>query len=411
MKKLIPLLLLIVILTAGCDLAGISISTSAQPPVISSFSASPASIVAGASSTLNWSVNGATKISIDQGIGNVALTGSRAVMPGATTVYTLTASNAAGVSVTATTQVLVTGSSTPPSPTPPATTSGLPVVNYFTASPSTIYTGDSTILSWSVSNATSVTIDNGVGVVGLTGSVSVSPSTSTSYILTATNAVGWWTKGTTVLVSGATLPSFAITNLTVSADPPFFSGACPTTFNFYAVITANGPGTVTYRWEASNGGVEPVQSISFSDAGSQTVSTTWQLGAAGSYWKRVHVFTPNEIISNQASCTLSCKLLLQLTPLTSDWSGTWSTTYGMMTLTQTGDQVSGTYEHSNGHIVGTVSGDVLTGTWSEAPTYTAPDNAGDVQLTISSDGKTFTGGWRYGSSGSWTMNWNGTTIF
>jgi hypothetical protein len=175
---------------------------------------------------------------------------------------------------------------------------------------------------------------------------------------------------------------------------------------FYAVITVNGPGTVTYRWESSKGGVGQMQSINFLSTSLQEVSTSLQADATGSYWLRLHVFTPNEIISNQANFTLNCALAPG-----GIWAGTWETSYGTMVLTQTGNQVTGNYEHSNGHITGTVSGNVLTGTWSEAPTYAAPDNAGDVVLTISPSGTTFTGGWRYGSSGSWTMNWNGTTIF
>lgn len=109
MKKLIPLLLLLaVVFTAGCLPGGpITISTSGQPPAINSFDASPSSISAGESSTLSWNVSGATTVSIDQGIGNVALTGRRAVMPSVTTVYTLTATNVAGMSATATTQVIV----------------------------------------------------------------------------------------------------------------------------------------------------------------------------------------------------------------------------------------------------------------------------------------------------------------
>ena len=403
MKKLIPLLLLAVIFTAGCDLAGINLTTTTQSAAINSFGASPPSIASGESSDLSWNVSGATTVNIDQGIGNVALNGSRTVMPGATTVYTLTATNAAGISVTATAQVIVTGASTPS--TPP-TTGGMPVVNYFTASPTEIYTGGSSLLSWNVSNATSVNIDHGVGTVGSSGSTLVLPATSTTYTLTATNTAGWFSKSATVLVYGApSPPSFAVTSVTASAEPPFFSGACPTTVNFYATIAVNGPGTVTYRWEGSDGGFEPTQSISVLDR-SETVSTSWQLGASGSYWARVHVFTPNEIVSNQANFTLSCAS----TP-TGGWSGTWSTTFGTMVLSQIGSNVSGNYEHDSGIIVGTVSGNVLAGTWSEEPTYSAAYNdAGDVELTMSPDGNTFTGYWRHGSSGGWYSYWNGTRI-
>jgi hypothetical protein len=258
-----------------------------------------------------------------------------------------------------------------------------------------------------VSNATSVNIDHGVGTVGSSGSTLVLPATSTTYTLTATNTAGWFSKSATVLVYGApSPPSFAVTSVTVSADQPFFSGACPTTVNFYATITVNGPGTITYNWERSDGALSRIASLTFGGPGSQTANTSWPLDETGSYWKRVHVYKPNEMLSNQANFTLSCALAPG-----GIWAGTWETSYGTMVLTQTGNQVTGNYEHSNGHITGTVSGNVLTGTWSEAPTYAAPDNAGDVVLTISPSGTTFTGGWRYGSSGSWTMNWNGTTIF
>ena len=46
----------------------------------------------------------------------------------------------------------------------------------------------STTLSWSVTNATSVTISGVNGALGLTGSVPVSPTGTTTYTLTATNA-------------------------------------------------------------------------------------------------------------------------------------------------------------------------------------------------------------------------------
>jgi hypothetical protein len=109
MKKIIPLFLLLVLFTAGCDLTGLTVTTTTEAPVVSSFEADPPTIAAGGSSTLKWEVLGATSVSIDQGIGNVALTGSRDVMPSATTVYTLTATSAAGASVPATAQVIVTG--------------------------------------------------------------------------------------------------------------------------------------------------------------------------------------------------------------------------------------------------------------------------------------------------------------
>jgi len=65
-----------------------------------------------------------------------------------------------------------------------------PVVNSFFASPSTIIAGDSAILSWTVTNADSVTIDYGIGTVALTGITTVNPTTDTTYTLIATNSAG-----------------------------------------------------------------------------------------------------------------------------------------------------------------------------------------------------------------------------
>jgi hypothetical protein len=129
MKKLIPLLLLVPLLIAGCT--GGPITRGGQLSIIS-FNAEPSSISAGESSNLSWNVSGATTITIDQGVGNVALTGTRAVTPAATTVYTITAYGSSG-SATATTQVVVTGAAIPvpeptptPTPTPAPSATGLP---------------------------------------------------------------------------------------------------------------------------------------------------------------------------------------------------------------------------------------------------------------------------------------------
>ncbi len=77
-------------------------------PVIQSFGAQPATIAAGGSSTLAWSVTGATQLSIDQGVGAVTGT-SIPVSPAATTTYTLTAVNAAGSSTASATVTVIAG--------------------------------------------------------------------------------------------------------------------------------------------------------------------------------------------------------------------------------------------------------------------------------------------------------------
>jgi len=96
--------------------------------------------------------------------------------------------------------------------TPPA----VPIINSFLANPLTITVGDSSALSWSVTDATSVTIDNGVGSVALTGTTTVSPTTTTTYTLTATNSAGSVT-GSVIVAVGAAFGSIDINSNPVGA--------------------------------------------------------------------------------------------------------------------------------------------------------------------------------------------------
>lgn len=61
------------------------------PPQVLSFIATPRSIRAGQSTTLSWSTDAATSVTIDNGVGNQASSGSLTVTPSANTTYTLTA--------------------------------------------------------------------------------------------------------------------------------------------------------------------------------------------------------------------------------------------------------------------------------------------------------------------------------
>ena len=94
------------------------ISASGTPapsaPVISSFSASPASIAAGQSSTLSFSASGAASLVLNPGAINVSSVTSYVVTPSATTSYTLTATNNVG-SVSKSVSVTVSAVVTPPS--------------------------------------------------------------------------------------------------------------------------------------------------------------------------------------------------------------------------------------------------------------------------------------------------------
>jgi len=132
-----------------------------------SFTATPPSITTGQSSSLSWTTTNAISVSIDNGLGAQPLNGSANVSPTQTTTYTLTATGIGG-QTTRQAIVTVTGGNIT-----------------FTANPPTIAFGGSSTLTWNVLNATSVTIDNGIGTKPASGSVSVSPQQSTTYTLTA----------------------------------------------------------------------------------------------------------------------------------------------------------------------------------------------------------------------------------
>ena len=158
-------------------------------PAILTFTGSPASISEGSSSNLVWNVTGATSVSIDHGIGSVPLSGSRTASPSVTTTYTLTASNSSGL-VYASTTITINP------------TGGLPVIVNFTANPNSVNVGNSSILQWNVTGATSASIDQGVGAMATSGTQLVTPNTTTTYTLTATNAAGSVSASATVNIVG-----------------------------------------------------------------------------------------------------------------------------------------------------------------------------------------------------------------
>ena len=167
--------------------SGSSSNNSGSKTVTATISASPTGIQAGQSTTLTWSTTNATSVSIDNGIGAVAASGSMTVSPAQTTTYTLTATGN-GQTVTGTATVTVTT---------------VPTVQ-FSASPTTIQAGQSTTLTWSTTDATSVSIDNGIGAVAASGSMTVSPTQTTTYTLTATDGSQSITATTTVPVTPLT---------------------------------------------------------------------------------------------------------------------------------------------------------------------------------------------------------------
>ena len=228
MKRLLFITLLLIIISTGCiylpSSPGATGTGTGQAPAIASFNANPESISAGSRAQLSWEVTGATSVTIDNGIGSVALKGTRTVVPALTTNYILTATNQYGTN-NASAQVLVsgTGGGTPP----PA--SGTPVITSFTASPENVAAGGPSTLSWNVVNATAVSISPMIGSVNPTsGSGVITVGSTTTYVLTATNAAGSKTASVTVTVAGSSSAGFPAINSFTTSPAAISSGGSST---------------------------------------------------------------------------------------------------------------------------------------------------------------------------------------
>ena len=148
-------------------------------PVCESFTASASHVAStGGNVTLTWNTSQASTVTIYptlEKLGTVAVDGTESVFVSASTKFLLTATNEAGDEVTCDTTVLV-------DPAPEVFTCANNVL--FTASKNSITKGNSTTLNWTVTGADSATV-SGVNATTLTGSQSVSPSTDTTYTVTA----------------------------------------------------------------------------------------------------------------------------------------------------------------------------------------------------------------------------------
>jgi outer membrane murein-binding lipoprotein Lpp len=190
----------------GTGQARVRVTTNAAAQVaINFFNANPSTITAGQSATLSWSTANATSVTLS-GQGPVALTGSQPVAPTVTTTYTLTATN--GTSTQTATAVVVVN----------------PLqarVLFCTATPMNINKGESATISYQTLNATSVSINQGIGNVPLNGSVPVSPQVTTTYTITAVGAGGTADQcGVAVTVSPGQVPriiNFSAVPATINA--------------------------------------------------------------------------------------------------------------------------------------------------------------------------------------------------
>ena len=149
-------------------------------PVIEDWSVFPIEITLGQEVTIKWSVINAESVKV-QPFGNVDSSGERKESPQQTRIYTLIATNQ-GKNVELSQEVIVK------IPEPDA-----PKVTTFSVDPTTVVgsEGATIRLTWQTEQADTVTIEPGLGVVGLSGSRDVpAPAQDTVFTLVAKGAGG-----------------------------------------------------------------------------------------------------------------------------------------------------------------------------------------------------------------------------
>lgn len=88
------------------------------------------------------------------------------------------------------------------------TTTSSPVISSFTASPQEILSGSTSTLSWSMTGVSSSSINEGIGTVSTSsGSIAVHPTSTTAYILTASNSSNTTTSSTVTVTIDTTPPT------------------------------------------------------------------------------------------------------------------------------------------------------------------------------------------------------------
>ena len=263
MKRLIYPLMLILILTAGCDFLPFGGN---EPPVAYIDSISPPGAAAG--ETVMFVGHGTDadgtvvgykwRSDIDGDLGTLATFNSSALSEGEHTIYLTVQDNndawSEEVEGYITVGAISAGSAEegafevePGAPSETGIPTALPYINYLTAEPAIISPGGSSIVRWSVSNAESVvgSYDSTVLVLPATGSGTVRPTATTTYTVSATSGASTVSATVTVTVEG---------EAPAPAEESSAAGAGLPVFNSITVSpnTIEPGGTARITWDVSN---------------------------------------------------------------------------------------------------------------------------------------------------------------
>jgi hypothetical protein len=103
--------------------------------------------------------------------------------------------------------------------------------------------------------------------------------------------------GSTDALPVVPVPPAQVTDVQVILDPPSLNVSCqafPQYINVNVAITTNGPTTVTFRWETSEGEVINADALLFLEAGSKNAFVYYRVKSAKDYWFQAHILSPND---------------------------------------------------------------------------------------------------------------------
>ena len=251
-----------------------------------SLSASSTSIAYNGSTTLTWSTSGAT--SLTSNFGQTALSGSLTISNLTSSVtYEINATNAGG---TTTKRVTINVGAKP------APTASLSV------SPSSIANGGSTTITWSTSDAESLT--SNFGETALSGSKTISNLiSSVTYQISASNAGGTTTRNATVTVA-APAPVIRITtqpsNTSATYNKCTGSGGS-VTFSVVATTDNAGGAAPSYQWYLNGSALSNGTNVSGAQASTLTLKVLENQGGNNTVFVRVSYSGASTVQSNNAN--------------------------------------------------------------------------------------------------------------
>lgn len=267
--------------------------------------------------------------------------------------WRLRSSGGALFGTTVTVKITVPGAVSTPTNTPASTScSGNPVIASFTGPSNPITAGTTVTLTWgAVTNADTVEINQGIGGIGTPGSTTVTPASTTTFIMTAHCGANAVTSQVTVTVNPATIVNYSghwdsnfgpldLSQTGANVSGSFSNGSCTGTIS--GTVTA---GTLDGTWGGTGCGSGNVHFV---------------MAGGGNRWDGSWAGT-NKWCASRAGLALA---------LGCGFAGHWNVNYGNVLytsdLTQIGNSVTGVFG-SGGTISGTVTGWTLNGTWNINP--------------------------------------------